>query len=560
VIEALAVSASPDPSESAAAKAARELAALQRAVERARSELAQLRADVTAAQTELDSSRAAQLLEANEQLVLSAVRAQTDAEVVAEEAARALEEMSRSAELDALTELPNRMLFRDRLAQAIAGAKRRGTRAALLFMDLNNFKQINDTLGHAAGDEVLKLAAERLRSSVRAADTVSRHGGDEFLILLADVSQIGDAVAIADKLNAALGAPARVANQVIRLTASIGISLYPDDGEDAATLIQGADVAMYRAKRQGLRSFAFQHADAAGHPGAQPAALPSLQQPLAHHEQAQVAQERLNAQLREANEQLVLAALSAQELKAAAEQAQARQMEVLAVVAHELRNPLTPIRTAAALLRLARADEPLLRRVQEVIERQVVYMGRLVGDLLDVSRAQTGKLRLERQRVDLGRLVDESVDACRPAMDARLQHIGVFVPSCALPVEGDPVRLTQVLCNLLDNASKYTQVGGEIGLSVAAAEDVAVITVSDNGIGIPAQALPKVFDPFVQDAHAIGFNGAGLGIGLTVVRELVEAHGGQVVASSAGTGFGSQFVITLPLVAGAPSPQLMAAD
>jgi signal transduction histidine kinase len=115
--------------------------------------------------------------------------------------------------------------------------------------------------------------------------------------------------------------------------------------------------------------------------------------------------------------------------------------------------------------------------------------------------------------------------------------------------------MVQVLCNLLENASKYTQVGGEIGLSVAATEQAAVITVSDNGIGITPQALPKVFDPFVQDAHAVSFNGAGLGIGLTVVRELVEAHGGEVVASSAGTGFGSQFVITLPLAPQATSLQ-----
>jgi diguanylate cyclase (GGDEF)-like protein len=549
------VSASTEPDNSPAEGVARELAALQRAVERARSELTQLREDVIAAQRALHGSQAAQLLEANEQLVLSAVRAQTDAEVTAQEAERALREMSRSAEQDALTELPNRLLFRDRLEQAISGAKRRGTRAALLFMDLNNFKQVNDTLGHAAGDEVLKLAAQRLRSAVRAADTVSRHGGDEFVILLAEVGGASDAAAIADKLGAALAAPSRVADRVIRLTASIGISLYPDDGEDAATLIEGADVAMYRAKRQGLRSFAFGHEDHAG-AGAEPmAALPSLQQPLAPHAHAQLAHERHYAHLREANEQLVLAALTAQDLKAAAEQAQARQMELLAVVAHELRNPLTPLRTAAAMLRGARADEPLLLRVQEVIERQVTYMARLVGDLLDVSRAHTGKLRVEHHRVDLSQLIDQAVGACRPAMDARLQHIGVFVPSCPLPIEGDPVRMVQVLCNLLDNASKYTQVGGEIGLSVAATEQAAVITVSDNGIGITPEALPKVFDPFVQDAHAVSFNAAGLGIGLTVVRELVEAHGGEVVASSAGTGFGSQFVITLPLVPQAASLQ-----
>jgi signal transduction histidine kinase len=318
-------------------------------------------------------------------------------------------------------------------------------------------------------------------------------------------------------------------------------------------------VAMYRAKRQGRVSFVFRHGVAAEAIGSSMAVLPSMQQPLTPYAQAQRAHELHYAHLREANEQLVLAALNAQELKVAAEQAQARQMEVLAVVAHELRNPLTPIRTAAAMLKRVRADEPLLLRVQEVIERQVRHMGRLVEDLLDVSRSRTGKLRVEHHRIDLTPLIDEAVDACRPTMDARLQHLGVFVPACPLPIAGDPVRLVQVLCNLLDNASKYTQVGGELGLSVAATEDTVVITVSDNGIGIAPQALPRVFDPFVQDAHAIAFNGAGLGIGLTVVRELIEAHGGQVVASSAGTGFGSQFVITLPLLAGALVPQPSAA-
>lgn len=536
------------PNGSAAAKAARELADLRRGVEQARAELAQLRADVAAAEKQLGSHLAAQLLEANEQLVLSALRVQTNADSAAEAAEQALKEVSRSAELDALTELPNRVLLLDRLAQAIATAKRHDTRAALLFLDLNNFKQINDTLGHAIGDQVLKLAASRLASSVRAADTVSRHGGDEFVILLAEVGAVSDAVIIADKLSAALGAPSQVGNQVIRLTASIGISLYPDDGEDAGTLIDRADAAMYRAKRHGLRTFVFQHVDALDEPSLSTTALQSLQQPVTRHEKALAEQKQRCAQLQEANENLVLAALTAQELQAAAEQAQARQLEVLAVVAHELRTPLAPIRNAAALLGRGRADAPLLHRVQGVIERQVAHMARLVSDLLDVSRAHTGKLGLQRRTVSMAELIDEAVHSCRPAMDARLQHIGVFVPSCPLNVDGDPVRLAQALCNLLDNASKYTQVGGEIGLSVTAAENVIIMTVSDNGIGITAEALPRVFEPFMQDKHAIGFSGSGLGIGLTVVRELVEAHGGSVVASSAGNGFGSQFVVTLPLI------------
>ena len=174
-------------------------------------------------------------------------------------------------------------------------------------------------------------------------------------------------------------------------------------------------------------------------------------------------------------------------------------------------------------------------------------MSRLVDDLLDVSRVSTGKLRLERRGVELVGIIDAAVDACRPAMDTRLQHFAVQLPAHALEVHGDPVRLAQIVSNLLDNASKYTPERGEIRLSVVVADDAIVLSVADNGIGITPEALPNVFEPFVQDTHAIGFHSGGLGIGLTVVRELVEAHAGTVVASSAGTGLGSRFVVTLPL-------------
>jgi signal transduction histidine kinase len=270
--------------------------------------------------------------------------------------------------------------------------------------------------------------AHCLASSVRESDTVSRHGGDEFLILLTEVSQASDAVLIADKVLAALGVPSRVGNHVLRLTASIGISIYPDDGEDAATLIDRADAAMYRAKRHTPGSFVFYGEQPTSERSVEPPALKSLQHPLTHHELALAEHDRRHQQLREANEQLVLAALSAQQLQAAAEQAQRRQAEFLALVAHELRNPLTPIRTAAALLSDVRTDEPMLLQVQAVMERQVLHMSRLVSDLVDVSRASTGKLRLKRRAVEMAGIIDEAVDARRPAMDTRLQHFTVQVP------------------------------------------------------------------------------------------------------------------------------------
>ncbi len=281
-------------------------------------------------------------------------------------------------------------------------------------------------------------------------------------------------------------------------------------------------------------------------------ALDSLRWRSMQHASEVAEQQRDHATLQEANEQLVLAALGAQDLQAAAEQAQRRQTEFLAVLAHELRNPLAPIRTAAALLGRMHTDEPLLARVQGVIERQVQHITRLVGDLLDVSRVSTGKLRLEKRVIELATVIDESIDACRPAFQARGQDFQCEIPARALEVYADPVRLVQVFSNLLDNASKYTLNGGWIRLAITVVAREVRITVSDNGIGITAEALPRVFEPFVQDIHATVFNGVGLGIGLTVVRELVEAHGGVIVAKSAGSGEGSEFVVLLPLAE--PSP------
>jgi signal transduction histidine kinase len=178
----------------------------------------------------------------------------------------------------------------------------------------------------------------------------------------------------------------------------------------------------------------------------------------------------------------------------------------------------------------------------------VAHISRLIDDLFDASRVHTGKLRLQRKRVDMTGILDEAIAICRPAMDVRLQHFGILVPACVLEVDGDPVRLVQVVSNLLDNASKYTPNGGEIAVSVVVSHGTLVLNVADTGIGISADSLSKVFEPFVQDPHATGFNGFGMGIGLTVVRELVEAHGGTVVALSRGNDRGSQFVVTLPLL------------
>jgi signal transduction histidine kinase len=200
----------------------------------------------------------------------------------------------------------------------------------------------------------------------------------------------------------------------------------------------------------------------------------------------------------------VHAALDALDLRVAAESAQRLQTEFLAVLAHELRGPLAPIRTAVGLLgRVRTEDVELLATLRAVIERQIVHVSRMVADLLDMSRLHSGKLRLERQSIDMAKIIDEVADACRPAIASRQQRLSVTRGSSTLPMQGDAIRLTQVLHNLVENASKYTQSGGAISIDVVASEAELMITVSDNGIGITPQALAHVFDAFVQDAHAV---------------------------------------------------------
>ncbi len=514
------MSEDPIRRDAAVANAEQELARLTERVEAMRSELFRLLQEVVRAERRLHTSDATRILEANEHLVVTALGAQTDAEA----ATRALDDVSRSAALDPLTQLPLRVLLLDRLAAAITGARRHGTRLALLFLDLDNFKPINDTLGHAVGDEILKLVAQRLTASIREADTVSRHGGDEFVILLTEVSQPSDAGLIADKLLETLGAPSQVGDHGLSLAASIGISIYPDDGEDADSLIARADAAMYYAKRHRPGRFAF-HGEVpadAHSPASPPLAAPRPR--VTDDEQTMFGQMRRHAQLREANEQLVLAAISARKLRDAAERARRRQAEFMDMMADELSNPLAPIRIPTAKLGRARTDEPLLPRVQAVVEEQAVRMSRLVDEPREGSPFGAGTLRLECRRVDIAGIIDEAMDACRPLMATRLQQLKAARPTGVLEVHGDPTYLVQIVLNLLDNASRWTPDGGEIALSVVVADNTVLITVSDGRIGI----------------------------GLTVVQALVEAHGGSVAESSAGRGLGSQFVVTLPLAG--PSP------
>ena len=223
-----------------------------------------------------------------------------------------------------------------------------------------------------------------------------------------------------------------------------------------------------------------------------------------------------------------------------------RQMnEFLAMLAHELRNPLAAIVNALGLMRSKKPhDQAWLR---DVIDRQAAHLTRIVDDLLDVSRITRGKIDLKRELLDLNDLVSRVVEACRPSIEARRHRMELKLAQDALPVDVDSTRLAQVVHNLISNAVKYTPEGGQISIHLALEGGKAVLRVRDSGIGIPADLLPKVFDLFVQGDRSLDRTEAGLGIGLTLVKRLLALHGGSVEAASGGPDKGSEFTVWLPL-------------
>ena len=225
-----------------------------------------------------------------------------------------------------------------------------------------------------------------------------------------------------------------------------------------------------------------------------------------------------------------------------------RKDEFLAMLAHELRNPLAPIRTAIDLLpRLMASGDPRTSATLSVVGRQVQQLTRLVDDLLDVSRITQGRIEIRRNPVELSAVVRQALESIDPQIKEKKHTVRTAVVS-GLYVEGDSARLVQCVSNVLANAAKYTDMGGEIEVSLALEAARAVISISDNGIGIPAELLPRVFELFVQDERSLDRSQGGLGIGLSVVRRLIEMQGGTVTASSAGSGRGSLFQISLPTI------------
>jgi PAS domain S-box-containing protein len=222
--------------------------------------------------------------------------------------------------------------------------------------------------------------------------------------------------------------------------------------------------------------------------------------------------------------------------------------EFIAMLGHELRNPLAPIRNAVQVMRMFRLGNPKLEWCRDVIDRQVDHMGRLVDDLLDVNRITTGKILVVKEPMLLSAALARGVESSMPLLNEHRHRLEVVTPDVPIRVDGDLTRLSQVFLNLLNNAAKYTPEGGVVRLSSSVEDGEAVVRVRDNGIGIAPELLPKIFDLFVQGSRSMDRADGGLGIGLSLVREILRLHGGTISADSAGTDHGSEFTVRLPLL------------
>ena len=248
------------------------------------------------------------------------------------------------------------------------------------------------------------------------------------------------------------------------------------------------------------------------------------------------------------------------QLAAELSEADHRKDEFLATLAHELRNPLAPMRNGLQLMKLAGGQPAALERARSMMERQLTQMVRLVDDLMDVSRISLGKLELRKERLALATVLNSAVETSRPLIGQLGHELSVTLPTQPIMVDADMTRLAQVFLNLLNNAAKYSDRGGHIGLNVEVQGSEVVVTVTDNGIGIDADQLPRIFTMFTQLGGSLERSQGGLGIGLTLVKRLVDMHGGSVEAKSAGLGRGSEFVVRLPVLIEASPPQTPSLD
>jgi len=230
-----------------------------------------------------------------------------------------------------------------------------------------------------------------------------------------------------------------------------------------------------------------------------------------------------------------------------------RKDEFLAMLSHELRNPLSAISSALHVLRLQDNENPIQQRAMATMERQVGQLAHLVDDLLEVSRVITGRIQLQLERLDLRGIAEHAVEAVRPLIERRKHVLSVWLPAEPVWVQGDPTRLEQVIVNLLSNAAKYADEGGHVWLTVQQEDDEVEVRVRDTGLGIAPELLPRIFDLFTQAHRTLDRSEGGLGIGLSLVQKLVELHSGKVSAHSAGLGQGSEFIVRLPALSTAGS-------
>jgi signal transduction histidine kinase len=274
------------------------------------------------------------------------------------------------------------------------------------------------------------------------------------------------------------------------------------------------------------------------------AALQSRSEELqAHTEELQAQSEELHAQ----NEELLAQGAQLQEATHALGESNRRKSEFLAVLAHEIRNPLAPICNGIELLERAPPGGEIARRARETVARQARQLSRLVDALLDLTRVSRGQIALARSRLDLVPLVSDVVEDHRPLFAERGLHFEATLPSAPVLVCGDATRLTQIIGNLLHNAAKFTEAGGHVALTLGVDGDRGMLSVDDSGVGIDPEMLPDIFEPFTQADSSLDRSGVGLGLGLALVKGLVELHGGEIAVHSEGRGRGSRFVVSLPL-------------
>jgi signal transduction histidine kinase len=270
---------------------------------------------------------------------------------------------------------------------------------------------------------------------------------------------------------------------------------------------------------------------------------------------ALAAKQQLEAELRQQREWYQIELESRENAEAALRDADRRKDEFLATLAHELRNPLAPIRQAALISKAPGATEAQKRWSHDVIDRQVQHMSLLLDDLLDISRVTRGTLALRMQPTELASVIDAAVETARPTIDGKRHLLSVEIPREPVRFTADPLRVAQVLSNLLTNAAKYTDPEGQIRLTATCEADDVIIRVADTGIGISAAALPRVFNMFSQVHSTTDRSEGGLGIGLALAQGLIELHGGKIEAGSAGLGCGSEFTVRLPRTALVEAPQ-----